>query len=319
MHAAASQPSSDSDTAPDTHTHTHTQSATGTALVRRLVTAQFPQWAGLPVVRVGSAGTANAMYRLGEDMVVRLPLTAGAADDVEKEHRWLPRLAPRLPVAIPVPLGQGTPGEGLSWPWSVYRWLDGEPPAVGHLAESGALAGDLAEFVTALRDVDPADGPPSYRAERLATRDRVTRAALAELRGVVDTDAATGAWEAALGAPLWSGQPVWLHADLQPGNMLLAEGRLSAVIDFGCLGLGEPAVDLIAAWYVLPAAARAAFRAGLDADDATWARGRGWALSIALLELQAYRDSNPVMAAHARRVIHEVLADQAHGTGSARG
>ncbi|MFF4522156.1 aminoglycoside phosphotransferase family protein [Streptomyces bluensis] len=307
MHTAASQPSHDTDP------------ATRAALVRRLVAAQFPRWAGLPVVRVGTAGTANAMYRLGEDMVVRLPLTAGAADDIEKEHRWLPRLAPLLPVAIPVPLGRGTPDEGLPRPWSVYRWLDGEPPAVGHLAEPGALAEDLAEFVTALRDIDPADGPPSYRAEHLAIRDAVTRAALAELRGVVDTDAATDAWDAALLAPTWSGPPVWIHADLQPGNMLLAEGRLSAVIDFGCLGLGEPAVDLIVAWYVLPAAARAAFRARLDADDATWARGRGWALSIALLELQAYRDSNPVMSTHARHVIHEVLADQAHGTGSARG
>lgn len=219
------------------------------------------------------------MYRLGEDMVVRRPLTAGAADGVEKEHRWLPRLAPLLPVAIPVPLGKGTPDEGL------------------------------AEFVTALRDIDPTDGPPSYRAEHLATRDPVTRAALAELRGVVDTDAATAAWEAALGAPDWSGRPVWIHADLQPGNMLLAEGRLSAVIDFGCLGLGEPAVDLIVTWYVLPTEAHAVFRAGLDTDDATWARGRGWALSIALLELQAYRDSNAVMAAHARHVVHEVLAD----------
>lgn len=294
-------------------------SSTDTDLVRRLLSAQFPRWADLPVERVGSAGTANAMYRLGEDMVVRLPLASGAALDVEKEHRWLPRLAPRLPVAIPVPLGLGAPDEGQAWPWSVYGWLDGEPPAVGRLAEPGALAEDLAAFVTALRGVDPADGPPSYRAEHLADRDQVTRAALAELRGVIDTDAATAAWEAALGAPVWAGPPVWLHADLQPGNMLLAEGRLSAVIDFGCLGLGEPAVDLIVAWYVLPAEARAAFRAGVEADDAGWARGRGWALSIALLELQVYRDSNPVMATHARHVIHEVLADHAGGTGAVRG
>ncbi|MGP3983321.1 aminoglycoside phosphotransferase family protein [Streptomyces sp. KR80] len=277
-----------------------------------LVAAQFPQWAGLPVEPVDSAGTSNAMHRLGEDMVVRLPRIAGAANDVEREHTWLPRLAPPLPVAIPVPLGKGAPAEGYPWHWSVYRWLDGENPIVGRIAEPGLLAEDLAEFVAALHRIDPADGPPSYRSEPLATRDAATRAAVAELRGIVDTDAATAAWDAALQAPAWPGPAVWIHADLQPGNLLMVHGRLSAVIDFGCLGVGDPAVDLIVAWYVLPTEAQGTFRAALGVDDATWARGRGWALSIALLELQYYRDTNPVMAAVARRVIHEVLADHEH-------
>ncbi|MER6983902.1 phosphotransferase, partial [Streptomyces carpinensis] len=170
-------------------------------LVCRLIAAQFPRWAGLPVTPVASGGTSNVMYRLGEDMVVRLPRTAGAAEDVAKEHTWLPRLAPSLPVAVPVPLGRGTPAEGWPWPWSVYRWLDGENPAVGSIDEPGPLAEDLAGFVAALHRIDPADGPPSYRSEPLSARDTDTRGAIAELRGAVDAVAATAVWEEALRAP----------------------------------------------------------------------------------------------------------------------
>ncbi|MFE5095604.1 aminoglycoside phosphotransferase family protein [Streptomyces sp. NPDC056638] len=279
------------------------------SLVRRLIAAQFPQWIGLPVEPVVPVGTSNAMYRLGEDLVVRLPRTAGAAGDVEKEHHWLPRLAPSLPAAIPVPLGRGGPAEGYPWHWSVFRWLDGANPAVGEVLEPGPLAVDLANFVAALHRIDPADGPPSFRSEPLAARDTATRAAIAELHEAVDAGAALAVWEAALRASAPTGPAVWIHADLQPGNLLLANGRLSAVIDFGCMGLGDAAVDLIAAWYLLPARARGVFRTALRADDAAWARGRGWALSTALGELRYYRDSNPAMAAIARHVIREVLTD----------
>lgn len=278
-------------------------------LVRRLLGGQFPQWADLPVEPVDSAGTSNAMYRLGEDMAVRLPRIPGAARDVEKEHRWLPRLAPQLPVAIPVPLGKGRPAGGYPWPWSVYHWLEGETLTAGAIAEPGLLAKDLADFVVAMRRIDPTDGPPAYRSEPLATRDAATRTAIGELEGVVDTEAAAAAWDEALRAPAWPGPPVWLHADLQPGNVLITRGRLSGVIDFGCLGLGDPAVDLIGAWYLLPAYAREVFRAALGADDAAWARGRGWALSTALLEVRYYRTTNPVMAAIGHHVIREVLTD----------
>ncbi|WP_327708326.1 aminoglycoside phosphotransferase family protein [Streptomyces sp. NBC_00464] len=283
---------------------------TDDALVRRLITAQFPHWSGLPVERVGAAGTANAMYRLGADLVVRLPRTAGSADDTAKEHRWLPRLAPSLPVAIPVPLGAGVPGDGYPHPWSVYGWLDGDCPTVGDTSEAAPLARDLARFVTALHRIDPADGPPSYRSEPLAARDAAVREALADLRTETDVVTAAEIWETALRAPAPTGPPVWIHADLQPGNMLTADGRLTAVIDFGCLGLGDPAVDLIAAWYVLPAAARDTFRTAVEADDDTWARGIGWALSIALMELQYYRGTNAFMVDTARHVIAEILADQ---------
>ncbi|MFH8288313.1 aminoglycoside phosphotransferase family protein [Streptomyces sp. NPDC018059] len=288
------------------------EAETDEALVGRLVAAEFPAWAGLPVRLVGSAGTSNVMYRLGPDLVVRLPRRAGSAADVEREHHWLPRLAAALPVAIPVPVARGGPGEGYPYAWSVFRWLDGTTPTPGRpLAEPVLFAWDVAGFLAALREVDPAGAPAAYRGEPLAERDGSTRAVIARLRGAVDAGAATAVWDAALRAPAWQGSAVWLHGDLQPGNVLVDRGRLSAVIDFECMGVGDPAVDLIAAWYLMDAPARAAFRAALGraADDAMWARGRGWALTIALNELSYYRGTNPVMADTARLVIDRLTAE----------
>ncbi|MFC8131134.1 aminoglycoside phosphotransferase family protein [Streptomyces sp. NPDC057302] len=282
-----------------------------TPLVRRLLAAQFPGWADLAVEPVESNGTVNAIYRLGDDMAVRLPRIEGGVEDVRREMLLLPRLAPSLPLAVPAPLGEGEPGEGFPWPWYVYRWLEGANPVVGAVDEPGLFAADLAEFVLALQRIDTADAPAAYRSGPLASRDPETREAIAQLHGVIDTGAATAAWEAALRAPRWDGPPVWVHADLQPGNLLTADGRLSAVIDFGCMGHGEPAVDLITAWSLLAADARKSFRAALGVDDATWARGRGWALSIALIELPYYRTRNPTITRIARHVIGEVLADHA--------
>jgi len=280
---------------------------TDVPLVRRLLAACFPRWADLPVHPVQSAGTDNALYRLGADMVVRLPRIAGAVNTIEIEHLWLPRLAPLLPVAVPEPLGLGSPAAGYPWPWSVYRWLDGTNPVAGAVAEPGALARDLADFVTALRRIDTAGGPPARRAVPLAARDAPTRAAIGALRGIVDTDAVTAAWDEALRLPDWSGPATWVHADLSPGNVLVTDDRLSAVIDFGRLGVGDPTIDLIVAWNLLPADTRDAFRAAVGVDDATWLRGRGWALSIALVQLPYYRHTNPTLAANARHVLHEAL------------
>ena len=278
-------------------------------LVLRLLAGQFPEWATLPIEPVASSGTDNALYRLGGDMVVRLPRIQWAVAGVEKEQEWLPRLAPLLPVAVPVPLAQGTPAEGYPWPWSVYRWLDGHNPAAGRIADPSSLAADVARFVVALRRIDTAGGPPSRRGVPLAHIDKETRTAIGALEGLIDTHATSGAWEAALRTPPWSGSPVWTHGDLMPGNLLTQHGRLTAVIDFGVVGVGDPACDLIAAWTILPREAREVFRAEVCADDATWARGRGWALSIALIQLPYYEDTAPVLAANARRVIREVLAD----------
>ena len=287
---------------------------TDRVLVGRLVAAQLPQWAGLPIERVPSSGTDNAIYRLGDEVAARLPRIASAVGQIELERRWLRRLAPLLPSPIPETLAVGVPGESYPFPWSVCRWLSGEnPPQDGF--DSTAVAEDLGAFVAALQRVElsgaPAPGETTYRGLPLSTRDADTRRSIGELEGEIDTAAATSAWEAALRAPPWEGRPVWFHGDLLPGNLLCRNGRLSAVIDFGCLGVGDPASDLIAGWSVLAGDARGAFRAALGVDDASWARGRGWALALAVMQLPYYKDTNPGMATNARHVIREVLADQA--------
>ncbi|MBT2383386.1 aminoglycoside phosphotransferase family protein [Streptomyces sp. ISL-11] len=282
-------------------------------LVRRLVAGQFPRWAGLAVERFPSGGTVNGMYRLGDGMVVRLPLVKGGAEDVGVEREWLPRLAARLPVPIPEVLGAGEPAEGYPWPWSVYRWLPGENPEAGALSEPVLLAEDLAGFVAAMRSVTLPGAPAAYRGGPLASLDASTRAAIEELRGIpqegVDCDAVAAVWEDALRAPDWDGPPVWLHADLMPGNLLVDGGRLTSVIDFGCMGAGDPACDLFPAWNLLPADGRKVFREALGVDDATWSRGRGRTLSQALIALPDHRRTNPAMAGNARHVIRAVLEE----------
>jgi aminoglycoside phosphotransferase (APT) family kinase protein len=281
--------------------------STDVALARRLVAAQFPDWAQLPIEPVRSAGTDNALYRLGDDMVVRLPRIHWAVAGEDRQREWLPRLAPLLSVDAPVLLGVGEPAEGYPWSWSVYRWLDGVNPGVGDIADP-ALPSDLARLVLSFHRID-LSGPASARGMPLETRDEETRAALAELEGKIDTGPPTAAWQAALCVPAWSGRPVWIHGDLLPGNLLVRDGRLKGVIDFDCAGVGDPACDLIVAWGVLPADARADFRDEVGVDDDMWARGRGWALSIALIALPYYMDTNTAFADVARHLIAEVLAE----------
>ena len=289
------------------------------SLVSRLLAAQFPHWADLPIEPVHSAGTDNAIFRLGDEMSVRLPRILNATGQVDKEHQWLPRLAPHLPLAIPVPLAIGIPGEGYPWQWSVYNWLEGENETIEHIADPYQAAHDLAHFITALQRVDPSGGPfpgshNSFRGEPLATRDTETRAAIASLEGMIDTEAATAAWEAALQVSAWDNPPVWIHGDLSPLNLLVERGQISAVIDFGCLGVGDPACDLQVAWNLFSVQTRDVFRASLPIDDAMWARGRGWALSVGLISLPYYQNTNPVLAGISRRTIVEVLADHKHTT-----
>jgi aminoglycoside phosphotransferase (APT) family kinase protein len=280
-------------------------------LVGRLIATQFPQWAGLPLRPVAAPGSDNVMYRLGETMVVRLPRTDWAAGHAEKEQRWLPALIPRLPLAVPVPRGMGAPAEGYPWHWSVFEWLDGESVAVSPLADPGRDAVRLAGFMAALQRIDPADGPPP--GDSLADRDEATRAAIAELSGEFDADGLSAVWDAALRAPGWAGPPVWVHGDLHPGNLLAVDGRLSAVIDFGGLEVGDPARDLMIAWTLLTAETRAVLRAELPIDEATWTRGRGWALTGGALAFTAYAATNPVIAANVRRQLTEVLTDDGRG------
>jgi aminoglycoside phosphotransferase (APT) family kinase protein len=281
---------------------------TDAGLVRRLLAGQFPDRAGLPIERVPSSGTDNALYRLGQEMVVRLPRIHWAVAGIEQDFRWLPVLAPRLPVETPVPLAKGAPAEDYPWEWGVYSWLEGENPTPGSGGDGEGLAEDAARFIEALHAIDLAGGPPARRGVPLEVQDEQARAALIALRGI-DTDAATAAWEEALEAPPWSRAPVWVHGDLLPGNLLLRGGRLTGVIDWAGAGVGDPACDLIVAWGLLPSEARPVFGDRLGVDDATWARGRGWALSLALIAVPYYKDTNPEFAATARRLLDEVLAD----------
>lgn len=280
---------------------------TDAGLVRRLIAAQFPRWADLPVARVRSAGTDNAIYRLGEDMAVRLPRIESAVGQVDFEHHWLPRLAPHLPVAVPEPVALGAPGEGYPWPWAINRWLDGENPIDGS-TDPQHLATDLGGFVAGLRRVDSTGAPKGYRAGSLHARDADAREWTAAARGVIDTRAVLAAWEQALAVPEWDGPPVWTHGDLLAGNVLVRNGRLSAVIDFGAAGVGDPACDGLAAWTLLTAGTREVFRVLAGFDDAMWARGRGWALTF-VSGVTYYRETNPVLAGIARRAIGEVLAE----------
>ena len=283
-------------------------------LVRRLLRAQLPAAAHLPITRLASGGTVNAIYRVGDELTVRLPLEPGGAQAVAKEERLLPRLAPLLPPAVPEVVHVGVPGEGYPLAWAVHRWIDGRNPVEGELAEPEQVARALAEFAVAFRAIDEPDGPPAHRGGPLATEDRETREAIEALRRTAepfDADAITAAWEDALAAPPWTGPPCWTHSDLMPSNQLLADDggpeRLAAVIDFGTVGLGDPATDLIPAWNLLPASARRTYREAAGVDDATWARSRGWALSMAVIQLPYYRATNPVISANARYVIRDVL------------
>jgi len=290
---------------------------TDVSLVRRLLAAQFPQWAGLPIEPVESAGTVNAIYRLGDDMVVRLPRVRRWVRALEEECEWLPKLAPHRPLAVPEPLAKGDPGEGYPFSWAIYRWLDGDTWGKDRVRDLCEAAEDLAQFITALRRIDTAGAPaPQPRGSRgtLTERDPFVREAIAASHGLIDTDAVSAAWGAALQAPAWDGAPVWVHGDLsRPGNLLVSGGRLSAVIDFGGLSVGaDPARELIAAWSLFSGESRETFRAALSVDDATWARGRGWALT-SVIAVPYYVETNPVIFAEARHTIEEALADHRSG------
>jgi aminoglycoside phosphotransferase (APT) family kinase protein len=292
-------------------------------LVTTLVAAQFPKWAHLPVTPVELDGWDNTTFRLGEEMSVRLPSADSYAPQVDKEHQWLPILARQLPLPIPEPLAKGVPGCGFPRPWSVYRWLEGDSATVEHIANLVEFATDLAGFLAALHRIDPSGGPlPGmhnfFRGGPLTTYDAETRNAVAGLGDEIDAGGAGEVWDAALGAT-WYGSPVWVHGDVAASNLLVDRGRLSAVIDFGGLGVGDPACDVTIAWTLFSGESREAFQAQLPVDDATWARGRGWALWKALItlvqSLQASPDEADVAGPRfgwrwsARHVIEEVLAE----------
>jgi aminoglycoside phosphotransferase (APT) family kinase protein len=284
-------------------------------LARRLVDSQFPQWAGLPLRPVELSGWDNRTFRLGDELSVRLPSSASYRLQVEKEQRWLPVLAPVLPLPIPEPVARGAPGAGYPFAWSVYRWIAGTPAAPGAIADEVAFARSLAGFLVALARAEawggPAPGEHNFlRGAHVSVYGEETERAVNALGAAVPRDDVLRVWEAAL-ATRWERDPVWFHGDVAVGNLLLRGGRLAAVIDFGSSGVGDPACDTVIAWTLLDGASRDAFRAEYGGDAGLWARGRGWALWKALITLVGYlEDGDDGMAADQHRIIRAVIADQ---------
>jgi aminoglycoside phosphotransferase (APT) family kinase protein len=273
-------------------------------LVRGLLADQFPEWADLPLAPVPSYGTDNVLYRLGDELLMRLPKIEWATGQIDLERELLPRLAPHLAVEVPRVVAVGEPGHDYPWRWAVYRWLEGDPPRSG----TRELADDLASFLAALQRIDTTGARVGRsRGGPLLLRDAETRKALGQLEGEIDVAAATTAWEAALDTPPWPYDPVWLHGDLLEGNLLVRDGRLSGVIDWGAAAAGDPAFDYHIAWSLL-APVRDEFRAACGVDDDTWARARGLALSQALIALPYYLHTSPPIVARSRFVIEQVLA-----------
>lgn len=280
--------------------------------VAALVAAQFPRWRHLPVRPLTSHGTVNALFRLGDDLVLRFPLRPGTDptrhDELRREQDHARRIAAHVPLPVPQPLALGAPGEGYSGWWSVYRWIPGETAGGDTIGDPDGFARELAGFVTALHAMDTGgrtwDGVS--RGGPLPAQDEEVRQALAASTGLVDTARLARIWAQCRDAAPASAD-VWIHADLMPGNLLVRDGRLAAVIDLEALAVGDPAVDLMPAWNLLPTGAREVYRRALGVDDATWQRGRGWAIVQAIVALPYYVDTNPVMAATARATLAAIL------------
>ena len=281
-----------------------------TSLVHRLIAAQFPQWSNLSIKAVEFGGWDNRTFHLGEHMTVRLPSDEEYAPSVEKEQFWLPKLAPLLPLPIPTPLALGMPTEEYQWHWSIYKWLDGDTAAKGHIKNLSQFATDLAKFLGAFQKIDASGG--AYNFSRgsglLSMYDAETRQSIALLENKMDTELATVVWNIAL-ASKWENSPVWFHGDVAVGNMLVQKGQLNAVIDFGSIGIGDPACDLAIAWTLFKEESREAFRANLPLGKATWERGRGWALWKALIVCAELPGTNPLEIEKSWLVIDAVLSD----------
>ncbi|MBS0350517.1 MAG: aminoglycoside phosphotransferase family protein [Proteobacteria bacterium] len=283
------------------------------SLVDHLIAVQFPQWQNLPVRVVANGGWDNRTFRLGDNMLVRMPSGANYAVQVAKEQYWLPKLAPFLPLLIPTPLAIGQPGEGYPWRWSVYRWLEGEPAAFAQVNNWRDFAVSLARFLAALQSIDATNGPAAgihsfYRGGSLTHYDKDTRQAIDQLKDRIDVDVATRTWEAAL-ATQWQDAPVWIHGDISAGNLLVQNGQLSAVIDFGQLAVGDPACDLVIAWTLFSGERRTAFRDILSLDADTWVRAKGWVLWKALITAAGLTNPNNFEAQRCWRIIDEILRD----------
>ncbi len=281
-------------------------------LVAGLLADQHPDLAGRGL-RPLAHGWDNESFRLGDDLVVRLPRRAAAADLIVHEQRWLGELAADLPLPIPAPVRVGRPGRGYPWSWSIVPWLPGAPWATTPPADAERAGRELGAFLAALHRPAPNGAPHNpFRGVPLAERADRFEAAVLGLDAQIDADRCRGVFAELATAAMWDAPPVWLHGDLHPLNLLIASGRLAAVVDFGDICAGDPATDLAVAWMVVPTAHRTVFRyaAGTwrSIDDATWQRARAWALALAVAYLTS-SDDNPVMASIGRRTLAAALDD----------
>ena len=283
------------------------------SLVSQLVAAQFPQWADLEIRPVEIDGHDNRTFHLGDEMSVRMPSHKRYVEHVRSEQEWLPKLAEHLPQPIPVPIGRGKPGPEYPWPWSVNKWIQGENASIECISDLSEFAKDVANFLNKLQTIDTTNAPlPGqdnfFRGGELSAYDPETRKCIEESKDIIDAQVATSIWESALTAK-WEHSPAWIHGDIAVGNLLVQDGRLCGVIDFGQLAAGDPACDTTIAWTLFSGSSREAFRAKMKADEATWARGRGWGLWKALLQLRAHLVNNHQKAVEAKTVIMDILKE----------
>jgi aminoglycoside phosphotransferase (APT) family kinase protein len=279
-------------------------------LVRRLLRDQFPQWADLPLRVVVPTGTDHTVYRLGDELVVRMPVMAYATRQAAKEARWVPFLASQVPLQLPLPVGMGEPGQGYPLSWSVVRWIAGEQGSRDTLDLPQAAA-DLAAFVRALHACDASGGPPAgadtgWRGRPLGLWVERLEPWIEQLDGFPGIDSVLAAWREALSAPEWDRPAVWFHGDLA-GNLIARDRRLVGVIDSG-YGVGDPACDLMPGWTLFHGESRRVFFEECGLDDATILRARGWAIAPSLIGLSYYRDV-PHLQQSARGAIESALAD----------
>lgn len=283
-----------------------------TPLVSHLITTQFPQWKDLPIQPVACSGWDNRTFHLGHQMLIRMPSGAEYSLQVEKEQRWLPRLAPMLPLPIPIPVAMGEASENYPWKWSIYRWLEGETAALGKIDNLSVFAADLAQFLVALQRIDATGGPlpglhSFYRGGALAIYDTEVRQSLLVLKDKINIKKATEIWDSALATNVQI-KPVWVHGDVSSGNLLIQQGRLSAVIDFGQLAVGDPACDLAIAWTLFHGESRKIFQSLLPLDIEIWIRGRAWTLWKALVTAAGLTNPGNNESANCWRILEDVIS-----------
>lgn len=285
-----------------------------TELVKKLIKEQFPQWSDLPINPVVKSGNDNRTFHLGNEMSVRLPSAERYALQVEKEQLWLPKLKPHISLPISVPIAKGGPGEGYPWKWSVCQWIEGNSVNTRNIQDMNQFAIDLAKFLKELQSIEKAGAPLAgkhnfYRGGSISVYDEETRTAIRNKRNILDNKAISKIWNKALESE-WREKPVWVHGDIAPGNLLVDnEGKLSGVIDFGVMGVGDPSCDLAIAWTFFDDESRQVFKKSMALDEETWIRGRGWALWKSLITYDAFYKKDTEVSLEMERIIGTITKD----------